>query len=466
METPTHMEPEQLLQAAREIGESLREKSLRTPSGAATWLGPTGYGTELNPLRLLQMGSYLYDGTSGVAFFLAALARATGDDTYRELAQRTLSPLRDRLLELAAAPERAQRLGVPLGGLLGLGSYIYALLRVGTLLEDRSYVDAAHAATQMVTPERISRDERVRLQTGSAGGILALLALHQERPEPNASGHTPLELAALCARHLLGGRVSFEGRPKAWQLSPGKPPLGGFSYGAAGISHALLRVGALVPEEELHAAATEGLAFLDGLYSPEHGNWRDIRATVQARIQKPDDSTWKDFWLQDFDDPAKSPLTEFIREDARPGPLVDSFQDSWCHGNTGIVLGQLASLSWVDTPGVREQLSRTLSYLSDLSGPEQFARKAEDDLCCGNMGRADVLLQASLVLGEARWREAAEALASRVWERARKAGRYVVSASRGSDVFAPSLFQGVAGVGYVFLRLSAPRTLPCVLLLE
>jgi lantibiotic modifying enzyme len=155
-----------------------------------------------------------------------------------------------------------------------------------------------------------------------------------------------------------------------------------------------------------------------------------------------------------------------MREDARPGPLVDAFQDSWCHGNTGIALSQLASLSWVDTPPVREQLARTLSYLDTLSQPEAFARKAEDDLCCGNMGRADVLLQASLVLGEARWREAAQALATRVWQRARSTGRYEVSASRGADVFAPSLFQGVAGVGYVFLRLAAPQALPCVLFLE
>ncbi|MFP2930390.1 lanthionine synthetase LanC family protein, partial [Pyxidicoccus sp. 3LG] len=149
--------------AARGIGEQLEERCLRTGRGSATWFGPTGYGTQENPLRVVQLGPNLYDGTSGIAVFLAALARVTGEARFRDLAHQALLPLRERLVALAADPSRAGALRMSVGGLMGLSSYLYALLRVGTLLEEPAWVDAAHAASALVTPERIAADARPRL---------------------------------------------------------------------------------------------------------------------------------------------------------------------------------------------------------------------------------------------------------------------------------------------------------------
>ncbi|MFP2928993.1 lanthionine synthetase LanC family protein, partial [Pyxidicoccus sp. 3LG] len=286
----------------------------------------------------------------------------------------------------------------------------------------------------------------------------------RERPGPHALGRTPLDLARACAAHLLASRMSYRGLPRAWAMSPRKPPLGDFCYGAAGISYALQRLHEATGDRELGDAASEGWAFVRGLYSPEHGNWRDIRATLQLRARIGEGSTWRDFWFSDWSD---GPAAELATGAEEPlGPLVDAFGNSWCHGGAGIVLARLAALHLVDTPEVREELSGALPRVAAFAQPEQLARGGEDDLCCGHMGRADVLLQARLVTGDAAWGAAAMSIAQQVWLQALARGRYNPSAARGSATFAPTLFQGVSGVGYGFLRLAFPEVLPSVLLLE
>ena len=413
---------------------------------------------------MVQLGPNLYDGTSGIALFLAALSSVTGDGEAREIALRSIAPLAELLTSLAADPERAARLQMPIGGLIGLGSFIYALLQIGKLLGEPALTSAAHEATALLTPERIAADQRVRIQTGSAGVALVLLALHRECRGPNRLGKTPLDIALDCGQHLVRNRVSFEGRPRAWRLSPHKPPLGGFCYGASGIAYALLRLHEVAPRPELHEAAREGLMFLHGLYSPAHKNWRDIRASIQARLQVQTGMTWKDFWYADRSDSVTSVVPQ--DEHDRDLPLVDSFLDMWCHGSAGIALGKLASLQIMESPEIRAEIAGALELSCSYASEARFVAVEADDLCCGHMGRAEVLACASSILGDEELLMAGRTIAHHVWQRAKRKGRYVCSASRGTETFSPSLFQGAAGIGYTFLRLACPADLSSLLILE
>jgi lantibiotic modifying enzyme len=349
------------------------------------------------------------------------------------------------------------------GGLIGLGSFVYGLLRVGTTLGEESLIRSAKDLTTLFTPARIAEDVRGRLQTGSAGAVLALLALHRALPEPDRDGRTPLQIAFECARHLLDTRASYEGRPRAWPLAPGKPPLGDFCYGAAGISYALLRLYEAVPRPELWDAAQEGLSFVRGLYSPEHKNWRDIRAAFEARFKAPEGETWRDWWYAP--DPTARPVSAGI-DPSSPLPTVDAFLNSWCHGGAGIALGRLAALPIDDTPEARQEIAGAIEIARAFARAEPFSRAAADDMCCGHMGRAEVLLSAHQILGDEELLADARMIAHRVWRRARDEGRYCCSASRGTDAFCPSLFQGEAGIGYSYLRLAFPEALPSLLLLD
>jgi lantibiotic modifying enzyme len=326
---PPGLAREQWVAEAAEIASQILAQVRYTRKGGMAWLGPTGYGTELSPLLMKTLGPDITHGTTGIALFLAAVARLRGDDGLRQLSLAVLGPLRRKLGELRASPGEEP---LRLGGMMGLGSYIYGLLTIGKLLGEPELIDEAHAATVLITQEQIERDVFVRVQTGTAGAILALLALHALRPHANRAGRSPLELALACARHLLANRISFDGRPRAWALSPGKPPLIGFGYGAAGISHALLRLYGATGEPRLLEAASEGLAFVRSFYVPERGVWLDPRAVFESRY-RPRRGSWLDWWstgtLEDLE-----PLD---REGSSGG--AGRFSRSWCHGSAGILLG-------------------------------------------------------------------------------------------------------------------------------
>ncbi|HEX6903338.1 MAG TPA: lanthionine synthetase LanC family protein [Thermoanaerobaculia bacterium] len=450
------MDRAQLLNEAAAIVEQLRDHSIRTRDGKVIWRGPTGYGTELTPLRMVKLGPYLGDGYLGVAVFLAAFERVCGGGECGKLALRVLEPLRQELAELAADAEKARQIRFPVGGFVGLGSLIYGFAKVGELLGERDLLREAHLISGLIDQERIDDDQSPRIQKGCAGAILALLALGDEISIPNQEGRSPLEVALACARHLLKVRVSFEGRPRAWPLSVGKPPLAGFAYGAAGVSYSLLRLHEVVAEQDLWDAAQEGLSFVRSLYCPEHGSWRDVRLLFQSRYS-PRRGTWGDWWVSG----APSDLIELCP----PSVPQSEFPESWCHGAVGIVLGQIGSLHICGTPEGQAEIDRTLRRVrSYASGGEDL--DGSDDICSGHMGMIELLLSAHQRMGDVRSLEAAFTLMERVGQRKRSKGRYEFLATCGQDLFAPSFIQGVSGIGYTLLRLAAPESLPCLLLFD
>ncbi|GCE21142.1 type 2 lanthipeptide synthetase LanM [Dictyobacter kobayashii] len=80
---------------ARRIAELLVQQAIRLPDQSATWL-TTKFLLRSQHYHLQPMGFSLFDGVSGVALFLAAAARAFGEDRYRELALAAVRPLRQR----------------------------------------------------------------------------------------------------------------------------------------------------------------------------------------------------------------------------------------------------------------------------------------------------------------------------------------------------------------------------------
>jgi type 2 lantibiotic biosynthesis protein LanM len=373
--------PSGLTEVARGIARRIRDQAIAGRDGSVSWIGPAYLADTVYELRAL--GPHLYSGTVGICLFLAALHRVAGGDAERELSLRGVEALR-----------RAPRLSRPedgIGGVAGLGSILYGLLWIGELLGEPALLADAYELSAQLSPEEIARDPHLDVVRGAAGALLALLALDRVHPGPNRRGHTPLELAGLCADHLLAHRG---------------PPHGGFAHGTAGICHALLRLYGRTGRPELLAAVREGLAAERGLRAPEGS-----RAT-------------------------------------------------WCNGAPGVALGRLDTLDLLDEPVIREEIQRGLAATRSLP------LNPTDHLCCGTMGRVEVLLQAHRISGGGGLLEAARDLASRVLARGGAGARFATVPAGGHSLFDPTLFRGDAGVGFTLLRLAAPEALPCLLLLQ
>ncbi|HEX2080627.1 MAG TPA: lanthionine synthetase LanC family protein [Longimicrobium sp.] len=394
---------------ARSIAAHLRGQAVHTSGEAVVWmLQPAAPGAAPAP-----MDPYLFGGSGGVALFLAALDHVRGTDEHRETVLGALAPGRRTYARLAAEPASVPP-ALPVGGFVGIGAFVYTLVRLAEWTGEPALLDEAHAATRLLTPDRVRGDGRLDVLHGSAGAILALLALHAVRPGPNAHGRTPLQIAAGCAEHLLERRASFGG-PRAWPAGDGSPRPG-FAHGPAGIGCALLRLYAHTGDPRLREAALEGFAYERELYDPARRDWWHARFERFLEVQ------------------------------------------SWCTGAPGIALTRLEAAALVDDAEVREEAETALSIAV------QHPDTPVDDLCCGNLGRADLLLAAGLRRNDPELVHAARSLARRVLDRAPGNDGFGLVAETPARPL--SLFRGVSGIGWALLRLACPGALPCCLLLE
>jgi lantibiotic modifying enzyme len=369
----------------------------------------------------------LYGGTPGLALFWAAMARFF-PERYADHAQRSREALlatRSHLFHCLAEPIQMDAIGARLGGIVGLGGALYTLTCVGTLLGDQEMLLEALAASALFTEERIARDRRFDLVDGCAGAVLSLLALDSSLELHGLPRGGILEAVHRCTRHLLLAQSGSPGEPRGWMVDDGIS-FCGFAHGAAGIVYALLRAHDRAPDPGCLQAARDAMAFERSLYRSGLGNW--------------------------------APYTAFPEEGR---PMV-----AWCWGAPGIALGRIAALDTLDSEEVREDIRRALR--TTLTQPLTL----EDHICCGNLGRAQILAYAARAdLGDdslpssGSLLNVAGRLAHNVLRYAKGRGGFRWSPSQ-KETFQPFFFKGAAGVGYAFLYLAEPGMLPLPLLLE
>ena len=367
-----------------------------------------------------RLDPHLYSGTPGVALFLAALARAEEDGAAtKKMALEALLPLRRSLRALVEEAESGNERAFRIGGMIGLGGYIYSLSMIGDWLEEPVLVDEAHAVTKLLTQKQIDDDKGLDVLHGAAGAILALLALERVSPSVGVEP-TPIELARRCAEHLLRHRVDIAGRPGGWPANA-SPPRSGFAHGSTGIAFALVRLAARTGEAELADAALRGIAFEDASYDTEAGNWRNGFPDRPELM-----STW------------------------------------WCAGSSGIILGRLEMLAYAADPAPIAERA-----IEGLQALRKARPAAENFLCCGNLGIVETLLNAHRILRDESLLEEASALAETIFERAKaRRGSLQEPDDQGGFLFDPSFFRGAAGAGYLALRLADPDRTESISILE
>lgn len=129
---------------------------------------------------------------------------------------------------------------------------------------------------------------------------------------------------------------------------------------------------------------------------------------------------------------------------------------AWCHGAPGIGLARLRCLPYLDNREIREEIDIALKTTL------RHGFGSNHSLCHGDLGNLDLLLQASQALGTPEEIEVAQLTASIL--KSINCHGWVCGVPLGVET--PGLMTGLAGIGYGFLRLAAPKQVPSVLVLE
>nr|WP_255207667.1 type 2 lanthipeptide synthetase LanM family protein [Myxococcus sp. AM009] len=396
-DTPEPAHPDALLAAARRVGEQLAVLSF-SGAGHSHWLSLEM--SDAKEWRLVQVGTDFYQGLSGIALVLAQLGALTEEARFTQAARGALRHLTWRL---ETAPAQVRGVGI----LNGWGGILYALTHLGALWGERALFETAESFVDVIAP-LVEQDEHLDLGGGCAGALFGLLTLVGQHPSERAS-----RLARVCGEQLLL-TATPQSQGLGW-LSPatGGLALCGLAHGAAGIALALLRLASATGEPRFHTAAMEALAYERGRFSPEAGDWPDLRA---------------DAGLHGGDGPA--------------------FMCGWCNGAPGIGLARISGLPMLDDHRVREEIAAAVR--ATLTGGLGY----NHGLCHGDLGNVLFLLEASRALHDDTLLRRTYQLAGGILQGIESHG-YLHGLP--DSIETPGLMVGLAGIAHGLLRLAAPE---------
>ena len=394
-----------------------------------TWLAP-GHLTP-NARTGRGVSHYLYDGSLGIAWFLAAAGRVLQRPELSEAARHAYAPVR-RFLRDPAAPLLVAR--EPLGIGHGLGSVVAGATILGQELADTKFFEDAERALALIDA-RMARPrsaieanhEPSDLEGGLAGALLGIVRLIE------ATGARTL----LRSARPLVQRLRELVHPKlGWRGYDGRP-LSGFMHGQSGIGYALLAYDALAQEDSAHALSESAFTLEEQNFDAAHSSWPLM---LDARSDASDSSP-----------------------SARAG---NKMVGTWCNGNAGILLARTAYARKAAPEEQAHLLRAAIQLYDDVPA-------GVDHLCCGNLGRALALAelarapQLAVALAQTGRDEAgprAQTWLASVVQAAQARGRYLLREDVQQNLaFQPGLYRGIAGVGFAALTLGWPERMGSVL---
>jgi type 2 lantibiotic biosynthesis protein LanM len=241
-----------LLSHATAIGETLAGQALEGEWGAA-WLSVArARGTRT--VSPYAVAPWLYDGTCGIALFLAHLAAHTGRARFADLARAAF----EHGLE---ALRWSREAGVPLqpsvsGGPPGLA---YALAETARLLGDSALGARALAVALEDPPGEPS--SALDLISGASGRLAMLLTVARMHPGAGLEERALVVGESILAAQGSDGGFRLEG------------PALGLGHGPAGIAAALLRLEAASGRAELAEAAWRALDHERASFDAKEQDW-------------------------------------------------------------------------------------------------------------------------------------------------------------------------------------------------
>lgn len=390
-----------------------------------TWLGAVPASDQRGTPALSHgsIGSSLYDGGAGVGLFLALFGARNSSP---EATHTAVAAARQSLRTLTAEPDN--------GLFTGAAGTVLSAAAIGIAGKDNQLLDLAAASTEHI---RRRKGSGADLLSGRAGTILALLCLAQMLNDNSLIA----DAERLGIELLQDADASSYGYSWANLAGERSPGLTGLSHGASGIGAALVELSQATSKDTYSAAAREAFRYERSWFSNEKGGWPDLRDADRRTA----------------------------RATSHP------FLNQWCHGAPGIAISRIRASAVLDDPlikseaaiAIRTTAKRTATALSDTNF--SFC------LCHGLAGNAEVLLES---LAGVNAIELPDLDAS---SRAQNADLVRQIAAQGysrhflgdlpwscgvpvQGVTVPGLMLGTAGIGYHYLRLAQPESVPSILL--
>lgn len=305
--------------------------------------------------------------------------------------------------------QKAQPYNAFLSAYYGPISLITPLLHFYELTQKERYLRHINVLVDYLK-DKPSLEYNFDILGGSAGLIHSLINVYESQPEDKY-----LDIAVSYADHLCEKGVE-EKQGIAWQNQTlaHKPKLGGFGHGAGGIATALLRIHQYRPKQQYKRTANKAWEFDNSLFDHRNRNWKDNRDTSG-----------------------------------------NTYGFYWCHGASGIGFSRLKMRKHVHREEIDQEVRLAINAI------ERSYASTNHSLCHGDMGIADFYLTAGQELKDQSLIEKAYEYTTNVIMEKEKNG---YQSGVPHQLETPSLFLGMAGIGWELMRFAFPEDVPSLLL--
>jgi hypothetical protein len=411
------------LEEAHKIADNLEEMSKRDDDGHIYW--ETWH--DVKGKLVSQPSASLYSGNTGILLFFYELYRQTKNDRY-------FSILISNINWILKDPSVNEPKNISLYyGSLGAS---YILAKCATLLNDQSLLDKS-LDIALKTGPLLNTDyleNRNELLGGASGILYCLTSLYHL----SQSGEI-LNLVKRCVEHIIN---DFHCTRKGiyWDREYNQVKgLCGMSHGVSGIASVLMEIGHYFNNEPLKSIASFAFDYENTFYDRSNNNWRDLRVGIFSTEYY---DYYKNLYLTDKKE-------DFYNK---------FYMDAWCHGAPGIGFARLRAFERTGASVYKRDLNRAIQRCMSSS----YLTHTSLTLCHGLGSIVDLYLEAAHVLKDERLRLLANKTFLDFAASKSLADKYK-SGFEGHYEMDASLFNGIAGIGHLCLRLHSPDTVPSVL---
>lgn len=391
----------ELHQEIKEIADFLEKTYVRTGSGIYWPKADEDYS-----VVKMEMNEYIYSGNAGICLFFIELYEFYKTPEYLEIIKNSSRWIYNR------SRKNSSENYAFITGRIGT-AYILALS--GKLLKKEAYLtESLRVSREAISA--LNKTTKFDYLNGLAGTLIGLLQIYDLIPEEEI-----LQGISLGTIKLIEN-MSFNKKGIFWDWKPFSiAPLSGLSHGSAGFAYVFLELSKFFNDDKLLEIASLCLRHENRQFEKEINNWPDFR------IKKDDDGTYR-------------------------FPSMDnkSFMDcaAWCHGAPGIgLVRQLFQENGKKTGIYRNLKVKNCIEKTYSQNRENRLARPSLVLCHGISGNGFVFLNRN----HRKYKYATtEFVQSIIAAKSRNRGYYSTH-SHINNVVDPSLFLGLAGIGYYFL---------------
>ncbi len=372
----------------------------------------------------------IYCGVGGIALYFLRQFKVLGNKDHLKIAQQAIQWCR------WYAKNGPAEQGAYLTGKIGVA---LTMLELNELSPQKSLAEEAIQIASKAGESDSSEWEICDYINGTAGRIHGLLHIYQKsRNEEILHRIDQLTLDLIKKAWVYKDGLYWD---RSGQQVCG---LCGLSHGSGGIGYTFLELAKYFDNPALNLLARQALRYEDYHFNKKAGNWPDMRRGSYTELDLAANKN-------EFN---KGNIAYFERKNE---------MNAWCHGAAGVGLVRLEAWRQLGDKSFLKDAKVAIKKTVETDvTPEEL--KANYTLCHGSGGNAEIFIRAYEVTGDRKELKKAEKVVAKALQFFTENNYYGSGYAQGNNIEDVSLFMGLAGVGYFYLRTLYPESFPSLLI--